>query len=84
MAVPKATVDEDHLSTTGKDDVRAPLQLLAVQAIAETVGPEPSADNHLRLGVLSFNQGHPLATLFLGERVDHFPNLFNPQVFSLH
>ena len=51
MLVPEAPVDEDGFLPSGKDDVWAPRQILAVKAVPVPVRPQKRSKPHLGRGV---------------------------------
>lgn len=71
MAMPEASVNENDLGQTRKDDVRFAGQVFNMQPepISESVGKAPY--NDLGLGVLTANGSHNCGALGGGSRVGH-------------
>ena len=71
MSVPETAVDEDHGLVFPQNDVGFAGDVLHVQAVTETVLPEPFADEDFRLGVFAADVRHVQVTLGWGEMVGH-------------
>ena len=56
--MPEATVDEDHLFSTTKHDVRSPGKIFRMQSEAMTSGVKQLPDDHLRSGVPATDATH--------------------------
>jgi len=66
MPMPKTTMDEDHLASTGKDEIGATRQLRIVEAIPITQSVNKRTNDHLGGCVLGFDQPHPGASFSFG------------------
>ena len=58
MAMPEATVNEDHRVVLFQDDVRLSRQVLIMQPVTETVGVKKPAHEHFRFRVLAPDPAH--------------------------
>lgn len=71
MAVPKAPVNEQDLSPTGKDQIGTPWQVVSVEPVAIPHAVHQAADHKLRFRVLAPNCPHVLAASLGGYAVHH-------------
>ena len=69
VSVPETAVDEDHGAVLPHHDVGSAGDVLHVQAVTETVLPQPFADEDFRLGVFTTDVRHVQVALGWGECV---------------
>ena len=58
MAVPETAVDEDHGFVFGKDDIRRPRQVAAVESEAKSETVQQFSNRYFRSGISSANSAH--------------------------
>ena len=71
MTVPETAVHENHGFVFPQNDVGSAGNILHVQAVTETVLPQPFADEDFRLGVFAADVRHVFVALSRGESVGH-------------
>ena len=72
MSVPEAPVDEDTGAVFAEDDVGLSRQSFAVDAIAESLTPQPFAHDDLRLRVFRADCRHRSMALNWRKGVSHY------------
>jgi len=72
MAVPEASMNEDHAVVLRQYDVGGSGKVLSMQPESESAAMECAPDELLGLGVLASNLRHDGASLRGGEYVGHF------------
>ena len=81
MAVPKATVDEDHSFVLGQHDVGVAIETV-LDTKTQTLGEQKLAHHHLGLGVSALHGSHASTALLRCHRVSHVPIKPNVQPFG--
>ena len=71
MAVPEAAVDEDAGAETAEDDVGRAGETAYVDTVAEAVGEEETAHQHLGPRVAAVDVAHAAVALLSGHIVGH-------------
>lgn len=71
VAVPEASVDEDYLPASRKNEVGCSRQIAPVQAVPVAQGMQHASDNQLRLGVLASDTRHAVASLLGCQHICH-------------
>lgn len=72
MAMPKATVNEDHFSAWPEHKVGAARQILHMEAVAVAHCVDQPSDAHLWLGVFAADPAHDVAALAGREGVQWY------------
>ena len=67
MAMPKATIDEDHRSIFAKHQIRMARKARMVQPIAEASAEQELPHQHFRFRVLALYSGHAAMTLLFSQ-----------------
>ena len=73
VAVPEAAVHEHGGLVLGQEQVRAPRQVLRVQAVAQAARVQRPTQRHLGLGVLAADRRHDPGARLAVNVVDHRP-----------
>jgi hypothetical protein len=84
MAVPKTPMNEDDLSTGGKDDIRLARKTWCFEPESIAHPVQQRADLPLWRGVTSTDQRHPRASLAGGECIHQLPPRHLPLRLALH
>lgn len=71
MSVPKATVYKYRRVVLAKPKIRAPRDVLFVQAESEPNPVQIASDKYLRFGIASLDAAHPSASGLLVNNIDH-------------
>lgn len=71
VAVPEATVHEDHSHAARKNEIRFPRQMPNMQAIAVPQSVDEPPDHHLRCRILASDPRHAESTLCWREDINH-------------
>lgn len=69
--MPKAPIDDDHLTSAAKDDVRLTRQIRGVQPVSVALGVQQSPHDHLGLRVLAPDTRHDKMTLLGRQHIHH-------------
>ena len=76
MAMPEATVYENDLAFSRKNNIGLAGQLFSMQSIPKAIDPKPFSHNKFRLGVFVPDARHTMPSLGFGKHIRHFFNCF--------
>lgn len=86
MAVPEATIHEDHSMVFRKDQIRLARQSFQAKTIAKTAGIQPAANYQLRLCIPAMYRSHIPATGFFVMNISQITitlKCYNPISFAI-